>query len=460
MYDSLRGGTATREKASVGVTTATRPGYREDVHPTRRVPVIIGFAPVNGYGPSAPWHGTVVIRLERSAALASFHRFLTPLVVMGVVLIAVASLVLIWLVMRLRSSLLALDGAGTMERTADKQLETPPSPTPALPAPSPSVSPPAAYAGGDVHAQAPASILAANVEVAALDPGHWEGLRRWVRLAEVNRVCLFTNHHGEDGTPWASRRYEWIGLGEVAKTEWSQWFSWSLRAKGFSRWEELLGRGERISGSVAGFPPTEASALSSCGIRTVLVVPLFIDRHWWGFIEFDHCLSDRLWTHAEVQGLGAEADRLQAVIANAPREAAVEGVLAVVDAVLESTADGLLVVDAEGNLAGFNQRLVTMWRIPDAVTGARALDEVTAWMMRQLKVPEVLLRTVSELDSQPDVESYDLLELQDGRTIERFSAPRLEAGTWSGRTWTFREIAVAGTGRRGEMEHDRQRPHA
>ena len=459
MYDSLRDMRA-GEKSPVSVAAAARPGYREDMHPKRRVPVITGFAPVSGYGSSAPWHGTVVIRLDRSAALASFHHGLTPLIALGAGLIAVVSIVLIWVVMRLRSSLVAGKHAGA-ERIVDKRAGVGSSPVPSLPAPSSSVSPQAPQALAGLPVQAAPSGSAANAEeIAALDPRHWEGLRRWVRLAEVNRVCLFTNHQGEDGARWASRRYEWIGLGEVAKTEWAQWFSWSLRAKGFSRWEEMLGRGERISGSVDGFPPAEASALSSCGIQTVLVIPLFIAREWWGFIEFDHCLSERRWTQAEIDGLQAEAERLQAVIRHAPKEEAIEGVLAVVGAVLESTADGILVVDAEGNLAGFNQRLVTMWRIPDAVTGSRALDEITAWMMRHLKVPEVLLRTVSELDSQPDVESYDLLELQDGRTIERLSAPRHERGRRSGRTWTFREIALASMGRFQEVDHDRQRPHA
>jgi PAS domain-containing protein len=457
VYDSVRG--AAGERAPAAVTMATKPGFSEAVHPKRRVPVIAGFAPANGYGASASWHGTVVIRLDRAAVLASWHRYLAPMIALGAALITVLALALIWIVMRLRSSLLAMEAAATEK--APRRDEAASTPVPEGLPPQPSGDRPPALPAAGIPDRPPAAAIAQHAQaIAALDPAHWEGLRRWVKLAEVNRVCLFTNHHGEDGARWASRRYEWIGLGEVAKTEWSQWFSWCLRAKGFSRWEEMLRRGERISGSVAEFPPAEASALASCGIRTVLVVPLIIDHDWWGFIEFDHCLSERRWTDAEIDGLAAEAERFQHVIMHSPTEETVEGVLAVMDAVLESTADGLLVVDADGNLAGFNQRLVTMWRIPDAVTGARALDEITAWMMRQLKAPEVLLRTVSELDTQPDVESYDLLELEDGRTIERFSTPRRDGGRLSGRTWTFREIALAGARRHEAMEHDRQGPRA
>ena len=61
------------------------------------------------------------------------------------------------------------------------------------------------------------------------------------------------------------------------------------------------------------------------------------------------------------------------------------------------------------------------------------------WMMRQLKSPDVLLRTMSELGGEPEAESYDILELQDGRMVERLSKPRKEGDRYDGRIWTFRE---------------------
>jgi PAS domain-containing protein len=132
-------------------------------------------------------------------------------------------------------------------------------------------------------------------------------------------------------------------------------------------------------------------------------------------------------------------DLLQTVIQQTAGEADLQRLLAVIDTVLESTADGILVVDGEGNLVNFNQRLVSMWSMPDAVTESRLTEEIMGWMMRQLKIPDVLLRTMSELGGEPEAESYDILELQDGRMVERLSKPRKEGERYDGRIWIFRE---------------------
>jgi PAS domain-containing protein len=177
----------------------------------------------------------------------------------------------------------------------------------------------------------------------------------------------------------------------------------------------------------------------SCGIHTVLVVPLCIGGEWWGFVEFDHCFTERVWSGPEEQGLRAMVEVLQTVIRQAAGEEQLQRLLAILDTVLESTADGILVVDRDGTLVNFNQRLVSMWNMPDAVTESGLTEEIMGWMMRQLKIPDVLLRTMSELGNEPDVESYDILELQDGRMVERLSKPRKEGDQCDGRIWIFRE---------------------
>ncbi|WP_447977184.1 GAF domain-containing protein [Candidatus Nitrospira bockiana] len=412
-----------------------KPGYREERDRVRGVVMVTGYAGVTEYGrrPDAQW--VVLAGLDRRAILAPFER--------------VAGTVMMWGALAILALLAALAAAITQARRRFTPAAPAERPVPAPRAPSnrPPVArrppQPALPRADDRLPVPPRHEEADRYLAAALDPASWDGLKRWVRLAEVNRVCLFKNHRGEDGALWASRRYEWIGLGEVAKSEWSQWFSWSLRAKGFARWETELREGRAIGGRVADLPAAEAAALASCGIRTVLVVPLFVERDWWGFLEFDHCLSERGWSPTEVQALTSAARLLESALRRPTEEERLERVLAVIDAVLESTADGVLVVDGDGQVVSFNQRLIGMWKIPEAVIDSRTLDEFMGWMMRQLAVPEVMLRTVSELNSEPEAESYDILELQDGRRIERVSKPRRDGARVDGRTWTFREVSPA-----------------
>lgn len=429
---------------SPSINGTVKPGYREEFDSYRNLALVSGYAPVNRYGQVPGWHWTVLIRLDRDSILASFHRF----VAMAMMWVGLGLVILIgtlfWLIGRLKrasqrmlvhsaprvpQSVAETAAQPFFQRTQNTQAAAPE-------IPSPEVS------KGDSSPSSRKDQSPVQIKPPALDPAQWESLRRWVRLAEVNRVCLFKNHRGEDNEPWVSRRYEWIGLGEVARSEWSQWFSWSLRAKGFTRWEHQLSQGHTISGAVSTFPSAESEALASCDIHTVLVVPLMISGQWWGFIEFDHCFTDHLWSDEEQQGLQAVGNLLQSVIQFGSGEETLSQALAIMDAVLESTADGLLVVDEDGALITFNQRLVSMWKMPDAVTESRLTEEMMGWMMRQLKVPNVLLCTMNELGGEPDAESYDILELQDGRLVERFSKPRQQGDQSHGRIWIFRESSA------------------
>ena len=433
LYDSAQPERVEERRARVDAATLSafmKPGYREELHPERKLPVVTGYAPVNRYGQVPGWQWTILIRMDREAILQPFHRLVATMMIWGGMGLLIFMAILLWLIGRLRTASEA-PRCVTAEATpvASAEIRQP------LRHTAQDTEPRASLRKAEPSHTEPAQ---SPLDPIAFDPGRWEELKRWVRVAEVNRVCLFKNHR-EDGELWASRRYEWIGLGEVARTEWSQWFSWSLRAKGFSRWEQTLAQGQVISGAVATFPPAEAAALMSCGIHTVFVVPLCIRGEWWGFVEFDHCFTERVWSESEQQGLRTMVDLLQRVIQQASGEANLQRLLAIIDTVLESTADGILVVDGEGNLVNFNQRLVSMWNMPDAVTESRLTEEIMGWMMRQLKSPDVLLRTMSELGGEPEAESYDILELQDGRMVERLSKPRKEGDRYDGRIWIFRE---------------------
>jgi len=114
--------------------------------------------------------------------------------------------------------------------------------------------------------------------------------------------------------------------------------------------------------------------------------------------------------------------------------------VSLLQATLESTADGILVVDNTGKMLSFNKKFVEMWDLPDSITASRDEEKGRAFAMDRLKDPQGFIKRVMELYDQPDVESYDLLELKDGRIFERYSQPQRIGGKSVGRVWSFRDI--------------------
>jgi diguanylate cyclase (GGDEF)-like protein len=110
-------------------------------------------------------------------------------------------------------------------------------------------------------------------------------------------------------------------------------------------------------------------------------------------------------------------------------------------ATLESTADGILVVDRSGRMVSFNQRFKEIWRIPQEILDRGDDDGALAFVSSQLVEPESFVEKVDQLYRRPEAESHDLLQFKDGRVMERYSRPQRGVdGEIHGRVWSFRDV--------------------
>jgi PAS domain S-box-containing protein len=136
----------------------------------------------------------------------------------------------------------------------------------------------------------------------------------------------------------------------------------------------------------------------------------------------------------------SEQDLLQAHGALGQKTAELAQSLAMMRATLEATTDGILVTDAAGRITGFNEKYVSMWRLPRAVIDAGSHHAVLDAVAGQFSDAHTFRERVLEIYATSPAESYDLLELADGRVFERFSRPQVVDGRNVGRVWSFRDI--------------------
>jgi PAS domain S-box-containing protein len=121
-------------------------------------------------------------------------------------------------------------------------------------------------------------------------------------------------------------------------------------------------------------------------------------------------------------------------------EEELEQSFSLIQATLESTADGILVVDRIGTITNYNAQFVKMWNIPENMLAEGKDRVIINFVLAQLKSPKNFVSKVNELYSHPESESFDVLEFKDGRIFERYSHPQRIDGQPVGRVWSFRDV--------------------
>ena len=114
--------------------------------------------------------------------------------------------------------------------------------------------------------------------------------------------------------------------------------------------------------------------------------------------------------------------------------------LSLLQATLDATADGIMVVDGSGQIVSFNQRLIEMWGVPESILAAGNRRHVTEFVSDQPARPDEFRAEVERVYREPDTESNDVLEFRDGRVFERISRPQRVDGETVGRVWCFRDV--------------------
>ncbi|MFH0966555.1 MAG: PAS domain S-box protein [Methanobacteriota archaeon] len=114
--------------------------------------------------------------------------------------------------------------------------------------------------------------------------------------------------------------------------------------------------------------------------------------------------------------------------------------LSLLNASLESTADGIFVVDKQGKITSYNQNFVTMWNIPLDIMKSGEKERVIHHVIPQLKNPDEFLANIDDFQSRPGCESFDMIEFQNGKIFERYSKSQIIGDHVVGRVWSIRDI--------------------
>ncbi len=119
-------------------------------------------------------------------------------------------------------------------------------------------------------------------------------------------------------------------------------------------------------------------------------------------------------------------------------EAEINKSFAALGATLEATADGILVLDAIGNIIICNQKFVDIWCIPDRIFTSHDDYHILKYVAKRIISAEHLHNFGKELNGTQN--SFETVELDDGRTLECYSQPQNILNSCAGRVWSLRDI--------------------
>ncbi|MEI7578521.1 MAG: GAF domain-containing protein [bacterium] len=135
-------------------------------------------------------------------------------------------------------------------------------------------------------------------------------LEKLGKAADVSRIYLFENYTNEANQLSAKQLFEWTNHGIVSEINNQSLQGFAYQRSGFQRWVELLSNQKIIAGIVADFPKAEQLILTKQKIISILIVPIWIEKHWWGFIGFDDCISAKTWSVIEIDALQTAAQMI------------------------------------------------------------------------------------------------------------------------------------------------------
>lgn len=128
-----------------------------------------------------------------------------------------------------------------------------------------------------------------------------EVLSRLGEITKADRVYIFDKKSGDNLRPVLSQNYEWCRKGIESQMANDVVFDVDLKDL-VPRWyENLVKQQKPISGLVRHLPLNEREVLEPQDIVSILVTPIWYDDEYYGFIGFDDCREERVWSEEEIE---------------------------------------------------------------------------------------------------------------------------------------------------------------
>ena len=223
------------------------------------------------------------------------------------------------------------------------------------------------------------------------------------------------------------------------------------------RWmQEELAAGRIVNiGNLDEMPPEASETkdmFESDLTLSILLLPMLTNGQLIGFIGYDSVLEPKIWQEDDITALTICTEILISAMLRSEAESATKQSLSVNAAIVESTAEGILVTDLDDNVIVYNTTFIDMWQIPAGALPLKKARVALQYALEKVENREELLEKASLATTNVDQPLTITAYFHNKRVIECISKPQIIEGKVVGRVWSNRDITSRIQAEREERE--------
>jgi PAS domain S-box-containing protein len=151
------------------------------------------------------------------------------------------------------------------------------------------------------------------------DSDYLDGFNTALRIlgesADADRVYIYKHmEDDETGELYFTPMYEWTADGINSQLNDNLLGKLSYSRFASLKFYESFSNGETLKFIIKDLPKEYQAVFIDGNIKSIILVPILIDGAYWGFIGFDECHSDRIWSNDEESILSALAGTIGEVL--------------------------------------------------------------------------------------------------------------------------------------------------
>ncbi len=230
------------------------------------------------------------------------------------------------------------------------------------------------------------TLLTVKSSVQAVYP---EILSTLAQLTRASRVYIFETRINEQGQRLCSQKAEWCAPSCTPQIDNPDLQNMIL--DDFPFLSDTLVQGKALSAITKELPDPDRQVLLEQSIKAILITPIKAEDNLYGFIGFDNCFSEELWTHYEINLLQSVATAIAFSFRNQQSNQELMKSESKLKSIFDQAAVGINQADLSGRFITVNQRFCDF-------LGYRQ-DELLNLTYHEVTHPEDRNASVAEINS-------------------------------------------------------------